>query len=153
MAHARRHRLPALIFALLGPICANEAVRRRARLGLVVAALAALAIWIGPSLHLDNWRFLWNPAFSDTLKDRPSGAGLQFPNVWEAFGNSLILAVSVMVIVVLVSTLAGYYLSRFAFAGRAGLLKSLIVLLRRPARPAKANARDSSRRGSTPGRR
>jgi inositol-phosphate transport system permease protein len=123
----------ALIFALLGSICANEAVRRRARLGLVVAALAALAIWIGPSLHLDNWRFLWNPAFSDTLKDRPSGAGLQFPNVWEAFGNSLILAVSVMVIVVLVSTLAGYYLSRFAFAGRAGLLKSLIVLYSFPA--------------------
>ncbi len=122
-----------LIWALLGPICANPAARRRARLALLVIALAALAIWIGPSLHLDNWRFLWNPAFSDTIKDRPTGAGLQFPNVWDAFANSLILAVSVMVIVVLVATLAGYYLSRFAFAGRAGLLKSLLVLYSFPA--------------------
>ncbi len=122
-----------LVWAALGLACSGRRMLRRARLAVGLLALAILAAWVGPSLHLDNWRFLWNPAFSNTVKSLPTGAGLQFPNVWNAFANSLILAGSVMIVVVVVATLAGYYLSRFAFAGREGFLKSLLVLYSFPA--------------------
>ena len=53
--------------------------------------------------------------------------------MWTAFGNSLLLALVQMAIVVGVSTLAGYYLSRYDFPGRAGYLKGLLVLHAFPA--------------------
>ena len=93
---------------------------------------AALAVLTGPYLHLDNWRFLWNPDIADALKGA-SGVGAKFPSVWTAFGNSLLLALVQMALVVGVSTLAGYYLSRFDFPGRAGYLKGLLVLHAFPA--------------------
>ena len=106
--------------------------RRWAELGLLATTLAALAVLTGPYLHLDNWRFLWNPDIADTLKGA-SGVGAKFPSVWTAFGNSLLLALVQMAIVVGVSTLAGYYLSRYDFPGRAGYLKGLLVLHAFPA--------------------
>ncbi|MDX6749390.1 carbohydrate ABC transporter permease [Geminicoccaceae bacterium 1502E] len=125
---------PALLaFAMLGHSIDEPRRLRHALLVLLLVTVAALAVVIGPQLHLANWRFLWNPDFSDALKTGPTGVGSQFPNVWVAFGNSLALALAVTAIVVTVSTLAGYYLSRFAFPGRAGFLKSLLVLHAFPA--------------------
>jgi inositol-phosphate transport system permease protein len=94
--------------------------------------LAALAIFTGPYLHIDNWRFLWNPNIADTLKGA-SGVGAKFPNVWVAFRNSLSLALVQMTVVLVVSTLAGYYLSRYDFPGRGNYLKGLLVLHAFPA--------------------
>jgi inositol-phosphate transport system permease protein len=101
-------------------------------IGIAVVAIAALAVLTGPYLHLDNWRFLWNPDIADTLKGA-SGIGSKFPSVWTAFWNSLFLALMQMAIVVTVATLAGYYLSRFDFRGRSGYMKGLLVLHAFPA--------------------
>lgn len=98
----------------------------------VVLGVGALWVLIGPELHLSNYRFMVTP---NLIEDRLGEAtvGGQFPWVWTAFGNSLILAGAQTVIVVTVSTLAGYYLSRFAFPGRAGFLQALLVLQAFPA--------------------
>lgn len=101
-------------------------------IAIAVAAVALLAVLTGPYLHLDNWRFLWNPDIADTLKGA-SGIGAKFPSVWTAFWNSLFLALVQMAIVVTVATLAGYYLSRFDFRGRSGYMKGLLVLHAFPA--------------------
>jgi inositol-phosphate transport system permease protein len=106
---------------------------RRFLLGVAAVSGLALAVWVGPSLHLANWRFLWNAEFGQHIKGASAGAGAKYPTVWEAFGNSLLLATTQMVLVVTVATLAGYYLSRFAFPGRAGYLQWLLVLHAFPA--------------------
>jgi inositol-phosphate transport system permease protein len=105
---------------------------RLIEIAIAVVAIALLAVLTGPHLHLDNWRFLWNPDIADTLKGA-SGVGAKFPSVWTAFGNSLFLALMQMAIVVTVATLAGYYLSRFDFRGRSGYMKGLLVLHAFPA--------------------
>lgn len=107
-------------------------LQRRAELGLLGLALLLLAVLVGPGLHLDNWRFLWNPDIADALKGA-SGVGAKFPSVWTAFLNSLGIACTQMALVVTVATLAGYYLSRFDFPGREGYLKGLLVLHAFPA--------------------
>jgi inositol-phosphate transport system permease protein len=125
--------LPALLAWSVLRLALDDPGRRRwAELGLLALTLAALAVLTGPHLHLDNWRFLWNPDIADTLKGA-SGVGAKFPSVWTAFGNSLLLALVQMAIVVGVSTAAGYYLSRYDFPGRAGYLKGLLVLHAFPA--------------------
>jgi inositol-phosphate transport system permease protein len=125
--------LPALLAWSVLRLALDDPGRRRwAELALLAMTLAALAVLTGPYLHLDNWRFLWNPDIADTLKGA-SGVGAKFPSVWTAFGNSLLLALVQMAIVVGVSTLAGYYLSRYDFPGRAGYLKGLLVLHAFPA--------------------
>ena len=110
---------------------------RRQLLGIaaiVLIALAALAWQIGGDLHVQNFRFFWNPNFVQDLEGRRQATTeSQFPWVWEAFSNSLLLAVVQTVLVLTVSTLAGYYLSRFQFAGRAGFLQALLVLHAFPA--------------------
>ncbi|MCS6778783.1 MAG: carbohydrate ABC transporter permease [Geminicoccaceae bacterium] len=106
--------------------------QRRTEWALAAIALFGLAIVTGPHLHLDNWRFLWNPLIADSLKGA-SGVGTKFPSVWSAFFNSLLIASAQMVMVVTVATLAGYYLSRFAFGGREAYLQGLLVLHAFPA--------------------
>lgn len=107
------------------------------RVTLAIAAVAAvlLAALVGPDLHLANYRYMWQRDFVADLPSRSgtSGVGLQFPWVWEALLNSFILAAAQTVIVGTVSTLAGYYLSRFAFAGRGKFLQGLLVLHAFPA--------------------
>jgi inositol-phosphate transport system permease protein len=125
--------LPALLVWSMLRLSLEEGRRlRMLELGLGLATLAALAVFTGPYLHIDNWRFLWNPNIADTLKGA-SGVGAKFPNVWVAFRNSLTLAFVQMTLVLLVSTLAGYYLSRYDFPGRASYLKGLLVLHAFPA--------------------
>jgi inositol-phosphate transport system permease protein len=95
----------------------------------VAALLAAL---IGERLHLANFRFLTRADFVEELRSKAT-SGAQFPSVWTAFFNSLALAVSQTVIILTVASLAGYYISRFAFQGRNAFLQGLLVLHAFPA--------------------
>jgi inositol-phosphate transport system permease protein len=126
---------PALLaWWLINVSIADRARRRQAQLALLVVTLGLMAVFVGPHVHLQNWRFLWNPDFSQEMKYSPTGAGdAQFPSVWTAFGNSLALALAQMAIVVTVATLAGYYLARFDFRGRENFLRSVLVLHAFPA--------------------
>jgi inositol-phosphate transport system permease protein len=102
--------------------------------GIVVVAGMALAWAIGPDLHLQNWAFLRDRNFVENLSGRGAGTvAAQFPSVWTAFGNSLMLAGVQTFLVLSVSTLAGYYLSRFNFQGRASFLQALLILHAFPA--------------------
>jgi inositol-phosphate transport system permease protein len=125
--------LPAFVLVSIVGLVVEDRQRRRRAFWLIAAvAILALAVVAGPHLHLNNWRFLWNPDVADALKGA-SGVGTKFPSIWSAFFNSLIIAAAQMSLVVVISTLAGYYLSRFAFAGRAGFLQGLLVLHAFPA--------------------
>lgn len=125
--------LPALVTASIVGLAIDDQRRRRHGLLLIGAVTAViLGVVTGPHLHLNNWRFLWNPDVADALKGA-SGVGGKFPSVWTAFFNSLVLAGTQMAVVVAVATLAGYYLSRFAFSGRAVFLQGLLVLHAFPA--------------------
>ncbi len=125
--------LPALfVWSLLRLAFEQSRLLNLAEIALGLAALGLLAIFTGPYLHIDNWRFLWNSNIADSLKGA-SGVGAKFPSVWTAFGNSLLLATVQMLIVVGISTPAGYYLSRFDFKGRPSYLKGLLVLHAFPA--------------------
>lgn len=100
---------------------------------LVLAAMA-IVVAVGADLHLDNYAFLTNPNFVQDLEGRGEATvAAQFPSVWTAFFNSLVLASVQTVMVLGVSTLAGYYLSRFNFQGRASFLQALLVLHAFPA--------------------
>ncbi|MDR7420635.1 MAG: carbohydrate ABC transporter permease [Armatimonadota bacterium] len=72
---------------------------------------------------LDNWRFLWvaNLGFV-------SGTTGRLPNIWQVVWNSLVLAAGTTVIVVVVATLAGYFVSRHDFRRRAAFLKGALML-------------------------
>ncbi len=71
--------------------------------------------FIPTGLTFSNWRFMWEPI-----------NGL--PNVWSVTLNTFILGGSVAGVVMLVSSLAGFALSRFAFKGQAKLLLLLLML-------------------------
>jgi inositol-phosphate transport system permease protein len=125
--------IPALLAWSLVRMSFDNAQRsRRWELLLAAVTLAGLAVVTGPYLHTDNWRFLWNANIADQLKGA-AGVGNTYPSVWSAFANSLFLAGMQMILVVVVSTLCGYYLSRFDFRGRGGYLKGLLVLHAFPA--------------------
>lgn len=62
-------------------------------------------------LTLNNWSFLWED-----------------PTLWQVTLNSFTLAVGLTVGVVLVSSLAGYALSRISFPGRKGFLAVTLIL-------------------------
>ena len=102
--------------------------------GFVLLAItgALLVALVGERLHLDNFRFLWRADFVEELRSKAT-SGAQFPSVWRAFFNSLALAVSQTVIILTVASLAGYYISRFAFRGRNAFLQGLLVLHAFPA--------------------
>ncbi|MDF2759185.1 MAG: transporter permease, partial [Thermomicrobiales bacterium] len=98
--------------------------------GVALAAAAAFAVLVGPDLHLRNFIFLVEPDFASVVRSRIGEVrgAVQFPNVWHAFGNSLLIAGAQTTIVVTVASLAAYYLSRFQFPARGAMLRSLLVL-------------------------
>ena len=123
--------VPAVIAFWLAAILAQN--RRQLWLGLTAIALIAaiaFALLVGPDLHLRNFIFLVEPDFASIVRSRVGAVrgAIQFPSVWRAFGNSLLIAGSQTVIVLTVASLAAYYLSRFQFPGRAAMLRSLLVL-------------------------
>jgi inositol-phosphate transport system permease protein len=120
--------IPALLVWSMLRLAVEEPKRlRRLELALGAVTLAVLAAVTGPYLNLNNWRFLWNANLADKATGT-AGLGGLFPSVWTALFNSLTIAVTQMVLVVAISTLAGYYLSRYEFPRREAYLKSLLVL-------------------------
>jgi inositol-phosphate transport system permease protein len=122
---------PAVIAFWLAAMLARN--RRQMWLGTTAIALVgivALALLVGPDLHLRNFIFLTEPDFASVVRSRTGEVhgAVQFPSVWTAFGNSLLIAGAQTAIVLTVASLAAYYLSRFQFPGRAAMLRSLLVL-------------------------
>lgn len=123
--------VPAVIAFWMAAILA----RNRRQMWLAMAGTAfvtatAFATLVGPDLHLGNFIFLVEPDFASAVRSRVGEVrgAVQFPNVWHAFGNSVLIAGAQTVIVVTVASLAAYYLSRFQFPARAAMLRSLLVL-------------------------
>lgn len=74
---------------------------------------------IPKSFTLNNWSFLWSPnlVVNNAL----------YPNAWELFGSTLLIALGTSVVEVGGSLLAGYVLSRGNFPGSAVLLQSTLL--------------------------
>ncbi|MBC8252594.1 MAG: carbohydrate ABC transporter permease [Ardenticatenia bacterium] len=66
---------------------------------------------------LSNWSFLWKPPF-----------GLNYPSIWRVTLNTFMVATSMAVFVVLISSLAGYPLSRLKFVGRRSFLSLTLIV-------------------------
>ena len=121
-----------LIYSGVHLMTASPRLRLAAGVILVVAAGALLAALVGHQLHVANYRVLWRTNIIEEIRSKATAGG-QFPSVWVAFRNSLVLAVSQTVIILTVASLAGYYISRFAFRGREAFLQALLVLHAFPA--------------------
>ena len=67
-------------------------------------------------LTLQNWSFLWED-----------------PHIWEVTLNTFVLATGLTIVVVLVSSMAGYALSRISFPGRKTFLAGTLILHAFPA--------------------
>ena len=68
-------------------------------------------------LTLENWSF---------LRESPFGRG--YPSIWRVTLNTFLVAIGMTIAVVLVSSLAGYALSRLNFAGRKQFLSLTLIL-------------------------
>jgi len=66
---------------------------------------------------LNNWSFLWESPF-----------GLKFQSIWMVTLNTFLLATVMTIIVVSVSSMSGYALSRMKFAGRKWFLSTTLIL-------------------------
>ena len=127
--------MAVMVPAVIGCWLAVALARNRRQLWAGIAAVLAIAVLafallVGPDLHVGNFIFLWEPDFASVVRSRigeVKGA-VQFPNVWHAFGNSILIAGAQTAVVVTVASLAAYYLSRFQFPGRSSMLRSLLVL-------------------------
>ncbi len=116
-----------LLYALFHTFIADLKKRLMSAGILGAVAVIGLYVWIGDRLHVDNFRFLVNPNLVEEIRGAATAGG-QFPWVWEAFINSLLVATSSTIMKLVVATLAGYYLSRFAFRGRSAFLQGLLIL-------------------------
>jgi inositol-phosphate transport system permease protein len=123
--------VPVVIAFWLAAILAQS----RGQMWLAMTAIALVtttvfALLVGPDLHLRNFIFLVEPDFASVVRSRVGEVrgAVQFPNVWNAFGNSVLIAGAQTAIVVTVASPAAYYLSRFQFPARAAMLRSLLVL-------------------------
>jgi inositol-phosphate transport system permease protein len=123
--------VPTVIAFWLAVILARNPRERWLGIAAVgIAAAIVFALLVGPDLHLHNFIFLTEPDFASVVRSRIGEVrgAVQFPNVWNAFGNSMLIAGAQTIIVVTTASLAAYYLSRFQFPGRASMLRSLLVL-------------------------
>jgi inositol-phosphate transport system permease protein len=127
--------VPAVILTWSWSIFAHT--RRQFLIGSGViwaVAIAVYAVIIGPSLHLYNFRFLYNPDFNAVnenivaAEDRPGFSTTSFPWVWTAFANSLVIAGGATIVVIIVASLAGYYISRFQYRFRTSSLAAMLIL-------------------------
>ena len=121
-----------LMYSVVHLLTPSPRVRAVAGVVLFAAAGALLAALVGGHLHVGNYRFLWRTNIIEEIRTKATAGG-QFPSVWIAFRNSLVLALSQTAIILIVASLAGYYVSRFAFRGREAFLQSMLVLHAFPA--------------------
>ena len=121
-----------LIYAVVHIAAPSPRLRLVAGVAIFIVAAALLAALVGGQLHVANYRFLWNPNIVEEIRSKATAGG-QFPSVWIAFRNSLVLALSQTAIILTVASLAGYYISRFAFRGREAFLQGMLVLHAFPA--------------------
>jgi inositol-phosphate transport system permease protein len=121
-----------LIYSVVHLVAPSQRLRWVAGMILLVIAGVLLAALVGGQLHLANYRFLWRTNIIEEIRSKATAGG-QFPSVWTAFRNSLVLALSQTVIILTVASLAGYYISRFAFRGREAFLQGMLVLHAFPA--------------------
>ena len=121
-----------LIYSVVHIATPSPRLRLATGLALIITAAMLLAALVGGQLHLANYRFLWRTNIIEEIRTKATAGG-QFPSVWIAFRNSLVLAISQMLIILTVASLAGYYISRFAFRGREAFLQGMLVLHAFPA--------------------
>ena len=121
-----------LIYSVVHIVAPSDRLRLVAGVILFAIAAIVLAALAGDKLHLANYRFLWRTNIIEEIRSKATAGG-QFPSVWIAFRNSLALALSQTVIILTVASLAGYYISRFAFRGREAFLQGMLVLHAFPA--------------------
>jgi inositol-phosphate transport system permease protein len=121
-----------LMYSVVHLLTPSPRVRVVAGVVLLATAGALLAALVGGHLHVGNYRFLWRTNIIEEIRTKATAGG-QFPSVWIAFRNSLVLALSQTAIILVIASLAGYYVSRFAFRGREGFLQSMLVLHAFPA--------------------
>ena len=69
---------------------------------------------------LENWRFLWAPETVEQLRNKPPIIPLTI--------NTFLFAISSALVVLLVSSMAGYALSRLNFPGRRTILGGVLLL-------------------------
>jgi inositol-phosphate transport system permease protein len=83
---------------------------------LVIATFSRRTHGLIPdALTLDNWQFLWNfSAWQDS--------------VWGVTFNTFVLAIGLALLVVAMSALAGYSLSRLDFTGRRAFMAMTLIL-------------------------
>jgi inositol-phosphate transport system permease protein len=103
-------------------------------LALATLPIAVLYVWLVyssffPSVHgftpvgeftIDNWRFLWDPASVPQMRNRPAILPLTV--------NTFLFAAATSLIVLLVSSMAGYAFSRMRFPGRRPYLAGILLL-------------------------
>lgn len=103
-------------------------------LGLATLPIVVLYVWLLYSsffpriegfrpigaFTLENWRFFWDPASVPQMRNRPPIIPLTI--------NTFIFAAVTSLIVLLVSSMAGYALSRLKFAGRRMFLGGILLL-------------------------
>ncbi len=83
---------------------------------LLIATFSRRTYGLMPEqMTLVNWQFLWN---FDNWRD----------SVWGVTLNTLLLAVGLAIVVVVLSSLAGYALSRLDFAGRRPFMSLTLIL-------------------------
>jgi inositol-phosphate transport system permease protein len=121
-----------LIYSTIHLLTPSRRLRVVAATVLAAITVAFLGALVGGQLHFANYRFLWDPDIVEGIRSKATAGG-QFPSVWIAFRNSLALALSQTVIILTVASLAGYYISRFAFRGREAFLQGMLVLHAFPA--------------------
>ena len=121
-----------MIYSVVHLMTPAKRVRTIAAAILFAIAAALLAALVGDKLHFLNYRFLWRANIIEEIRTKATAGG-QFPSVWIAFRNSLLLALSQTLIILAVASLAGYYISRFAFRGREAFLQGMLVLHAFPA--------------------
>ena len=71
--------------------------------------------FIPTKLTLKNWRFLWQE-----MKG--------YPDIWKTFLNTFWIALWVMILEALITSMGGYALSRYDFPGRTSMLRFILVL-------------------------
>jgi len=125
--------VPAVLaYSVVHLLLPSPRLRLAAVVLLAIVAAGLLGFLVGDQLHLENYRFLWRANIVEEIRSKATAGG-QFPSVWTAFFHSLLLAGTQTVIILTTASLAGYYISRFSFAGRNAFLQGMLVLHAFPA--------------------